>query len=396
MLQQRSLMKAIIVRSFSRKCFQDLLNLAVSNSFFLFNGQLFKQVEGLGMGLPLSPTLANIFMSFHEQKWLADCPPDFAPVFYRRYVDDTFVVFKQESHAHLFFQYINAQHPNISFTAEHEHNNKISFLDVLITKENGRFATSVYRKPTFSGLGMSFFSFCAFRFKLNAIQSLISRAYGICSSYSNFHSELNFLKQFFYSNGFPIKLVEYYINKFLWSKYSVNSVNDCETSQTMYVKLPFLGHHSDKFAKELSPIFRKFFPSVSFRIILVNNFKIGSFFSYKDKLSKAMQSSLVYQFSCVNCTSGYVGCSRRTLAARVAEHAGKSSRTGRALTTPPHSSVREHAETCGSPVTMNQFKILDFCNSNNDLCILESLYIYKLKPAINDSQSSHPLHIVNR
>ena len=109
-----------------------------------------------------------------------------------------------------------------------------------------------------------------------------------------------------------------------------------------------------------------------------------------------MQSSLVYQLSCVNCTSGYVGCSHRTLATRVAEHAGKSSRTSRALITLPHSSVREHAETCGSPVTMNQFKILDFCNSNNDLCILESLYIYKLKPAINDSQSSHPLHIVNR
>ena len=109
-----------------------------------------------------------------------------------------------------------------------------------------------------------------------------------------------------------------------------------------------------------------------------------------------MQSYLVYQFSCVNCTSGYVGCSRRTLATRVAEHAGKSSRTGRALTTPPHSSVRERAETCGSPVTTNQFKILYFCNSNNDLCILESLYIYKLKAASNDSQSSHPLHIVNR
>ena len=69
----------------------------------------------------------------------------------------------------------------------------------------------------------------------NAIQSLISRAYDICSSYSNFHSELNFLKQFFYSNGALIKLVEHCINKFLWSKYSVNSVNDSETSQTMYV-----------------------------------------------------------------------------------------------------------------------------------------------------------------
>ena len=124
-------------------------------------------------------------------------------------------VFKEESHADLFFQYINAQHPYVSFTADHEQNNNISFLDVLITRENGRFATSVYCKPTFSGLGMSFFFyFCAFRFKLYAIQSSISRAYGICSSYSNFHSELNFLKQFFYSNGFSIKLVEYNINKF--------------------------------------------------------------------------------------------------------------------------------------------------------------------------------------
>ena len=31
-------------KSFSRNCFQDLLNLAVSDSSFLFNGQLFKQV----------------------------------------------------------------------------------------------------------------------------------------------------------------------------------------------------------------------------------------------------------------------------------------------------------------------------------------------------------------
>ena len=56
------------------------------------------------MVLPLSPFLANIFMPFHEQKWLTDCPPEFAPIFYGRCVDDTFVVFKQESHAHLFFQ----------------------------------------------------------------------------------------------------------------------------------------------------------------------------------------------------------------------------------------------------------------------------------------------------
>ena len=52
----------------TRNIFRTFLELAVTNSFFLFNGRLYKQVEGLGMGLPAAPTFANIFMSYHEKK----------------------------------------------------------------------------------------------------------------------------------------------------------------------------------------------------------------------------------------------------------------------------------------------------------------------------------------
>ena len=89
---------------------------ALENSFFIFNQKLYRQVEGLGMGLPLAPTLTNIFMSYHEQKWLQQCPELFKPVFYRRYVDDTFVLFSDKSQAALFLQYLNNQHNNINFT----------------------------------------------------------------------------------------------------------------------------------------------------------------------------------------------------------------------------------------------------------------------------------------
>ena len=57
-----------VVLGLSRKLFSDLLQLAVLNSFFVFNQKLYRQIEGLGMGLPLAPTLANIFMSHHEQE----------------------------------------------------------------------------------------------------------------------------------------------------------------------------------------------------------------------------------------------------------------------------------------------------------------------------------------
>lgn len=38
----------------------------VNNCFFLFNGEIFKQIEGLSMGSPLSPFLANLFLSYME------------------------------------------------------------------------------------------------------------------------------------------------------------------------------------------------------------------------------------------------------------------------------------------------------------------------------------------
>ena len=82
----------------SKSCFTKLLEIATTNCFFLFNGQLYKQCDGLGMGLPQSPIFADIFLSFHEDMWLSNCPIEFKPIFYRLYVDDTFILFSNKSH----------------------------------------------------------------------------------------------------------------------------------------------------------------------------------------------------------------------------------------------------------------------------------------------------------
>ena len=125
---------------------------SVCNSFFVFNNMLYKQKDGLGMGLPLSPTFANIFLSFNEKNWLRDCPPDFAPVYYRSYMDDTFLLFRHPSHANRFLSFLNSRHMNINFTIENEFNGSLAFLDVEISRLDGKFCTSVFRKKMFSGL----------------------------------------------------------------------------------------------------------------------------------------------------------------------------------------------------------------------------------------------------
>ena len=50
------------VHGFTRDLFSKMLELSVFSSVFLFDKKYYKQTEGLGMGLPLSPTLANIFL----------------------------------------------------------------------------------------------------------------------------------------------------------------------------------------------------------------------------------------------------------------------------------------------------------------------------------------------
>ena len=47
------------------------------------------------MGSPLVPVLANIFMDFHESKWLNEYHLN-KPKFYLRYVDDTLAAFANE------------------------------------------------------------------------------------------------------------------------------------------------------------------------------------------------------------------------------------------------------------------------------------------------------------
>ena len=268
----------------TRDLFKKLLELSVLNSYFIFDNKFYVQREGVGMGLPLGPTFANIFMCFHETEWLKDCPIEFRPLFYRRYVDDSFVLFHCRLHAEQFLNYLNSKHPRIRFSMETEENNELSFLDINVKKVNGKFETSVYRKKTFTGLGISFFSFIPISFKKCAILTLIHRAYRLCSNFESLHNEFSFIKSFFKINGFPTKMVERSIYKFLNKIYDPPILVTTVSKFKLYVTLPYFGVQSGKLKDELCTLIRKFYPHININVVLVNNFTIGSFFKYKDRI----------------------------------------------------------------------------------------------------------------
>ena len=115
----------------------------------IFNDVLYEQKDGVAMGSPLGPTMANVFLSFYEVKWLKQCPKEFKTVFYRRYVDDIFVLFESAERLLKFRDYFNTCHANMSFSFEQE-----KMESCQVSREKGKFVTTFYRKPTFSGVSL--------------------------------------------------------------------------------------------------------------------------------------------------------------------------------------------------------------------------------------------------
>ena len=82
------------INGLTKNQIKELLKLATKQSFLLFDNNYYIQKDGVAMGNPLGPTLANAFLCFHEKEWLKQCPNEFRPTYYKRCVDDVFVLFE--------------------------------------------------------------------------------------------------------------------------------------------------------------------------------------------------------------------------------------------------------------------------------------------------------------
>ena len=121
------------------------------NNTFVFDGKYYVQIDGVAMGSPLAPILADIFMNHVlEDKITRNTGGNnFLDIIFNsfnnfqqvnlklfvRYVDDTLVAFENKNDAITFLGYLNSLHSNLKFTMEEETDNSIPFLDLLIIRD---------------------------------------------------------------------------------------------------------------------------------------------------------------------------------------------------------------------------------------------------------------------
>ena len=283
--------------NFTYDDFSKLLRFAVKNSHFLFNGVLYEQTDGVAMGSPLGPVFADTFLSCHECPWLSNCPSQFKPLYYRRYVD-CFLLFDSPNHIKPFLDYMNCQHPRIVFTQETEENNSLSFLNILITRQNGSFTTSVCQKPTFTGLYTNFNSFLPFIFKKGFLFTLLNPYFNICSSYVTFSSQLNFFKKIFLLNGYPEKLIDYCIRSYLDKIFSPRPKISLTPKKVIYFCLPYTGQHRLQTSTQIRKLCSSAFPQLSIRFVFRPCLRLTHFFSFGDRIPKSLRSRMANLFKC--------------------------------------------------------------------------------------------------
>jgi len=96
----------------SKQDITDLLTLTLNNMYFSFNGQVFRQKEGLPIGSSISGILAILFMDKLETIALFS-HLSISP--YRRYVDDIYLQTTGEEMADRFHHTMNSLHPKLKF-----------------------------------------------------------------------------------------------------------------------------------------------------------------------------------------------------------------------------------------------------------------------------------------
>lgn len=260
------------------------------------------------MGSPLSPIIANLYMEGFESKALASAPS--SPTMWLRYVDDTFVLWPHDANRlEEFHSHLNAQHPQIQFTKE-EKDDQISFLDVLVKREDGIFKTSVYRKPTHTDRYTHFTSHHHPRVKTGTIKCLVRRAEKICDDGSR-GKEVAHIRNTFVKNGYPKRLISRVLSA--PPPRQPTEAEDTPTGKPASLFLPYIQGLSEK----IQTACRK----IGVRTVFKSRETLRQrLMKVKTRVPDVKKKEIVYKIPCRDCDAVYIGETGRSLQKRITEH----------------------------------------------------------------------------
>lgn len=179
----------------------ELTRYVLTNNFFTFGDNKYRQINGTAMGTPLAVVFACFVVAFIERQTLHETK--IRPLFFSRYIDDFFIVMRSKQDAELFIESFNRQSPTIRCPEPCINAEEGIMLDMKIYKgrdfaDTGRFSTVLYQKPQNKYLYLPPSSFHSHHVFPAFIQAEIHRYRILCSeteefdlACANFYSRLS-------------------------------------------------------------------------------------------------------------------------------------------------------------------------------------------------------------
>ena len=327
----------------------------------LTNDGLFRQIDGLAMGSPPAPMLANGWLSSYDSTIQGDA------MLYRRYMDDVLRDIHVNSIDSTLTSINNLNASYLKFTVEREKDEKIAFLDMEIHRNVNRLYSTWYTKSTDTGLVMNFLALAPMKYKRSVVCGMIHRIFRSCSNFKTLNESLNKAKLILEKNQYPKSFVDSIIKETLDKLIGTETVSEKDKSEDFDLKIQYRGKVSDEFKKTLTKI--KAPCIVKFTLKKLKTVLP----SLKPSVETPLKSWLVYKIQCPRCNACYVGYTRRHLISRLKEHGQPKKPVAK------HMNGYNHTRGIEDALILAQ----STC-SGYHLLILEALFIAQLKPTIKE------------
>jgi hypothetical protein len=192
------------------------LNVSFKNLIFEFDGQFYKQIKGIAMGVAASPDGANIYASVHEEVFLErDQLSDRRIPFYGRYIDDGFmIVYTDSADDALAYTKDLVTFTGLELTWEVS-GRSLNFLDLMIYIDPITMSLQwkPFRKARNNLECIPFASHHPADIKRGTFLREMSRMAILCSSTANYLDMLNDLAKIYIARGYPPLLVRKWIKE---------------------------------------------------------------------------------------------------------------------------------------------------------------------------------------
>ena len=346
----------------SKETFIKLTTMCSCDVLMLTHKGYYRQKDGLAMGSPPAPYLANGWLSQYDDRVKGE-----AKIF-ARYMDDILRDIKS-THIEEKLNEINGYHEKLKFTYDREIGGSIPFHDMEIIHSGDTSQSTWYTKTTDTGLTMNFHSLAPIKYKRSVVSGMVYRIHHACSTSENFKYSIEKAKSLLRRNEYSPSFFEPIIRKTVEKISKTKQIGEEEKEEKPEKKLFFVqyrGKVTEQFERTLKRI------NAPIKVISTIRKLKTVLPSLKTPIEKAIKSGVVYQINCSRYQSCYVGQTTRHLITRIKEHEN--------VNTP----VGNHFNKCHAELTMDDVKIIAKSNkSDYHLMALEALCIQAIKPSIN-------------